>query len=75
MRGVSGNCKFSLLKNMNRFETYFDIKLIYFTSIILGFYKHLDNLKKSYLLSWQSRENTRLITGAPLLPLVTNSFL
>ena len=34
------------------------------TSIILGFYKHFDNLKNSCLLSWQTRENTRLIARA-----------
>ena len=32
------------------FETYFDIKYIFFTFLILGFYKHLDNLKKKSCL-------------------------
>ena len=55
--------KFSHLKTMKGFETYFD--LIYFTAIILGFYKHLDNLKFWCLLSWPTREN-HLIARTPL---------
>ena len=50
MRGVRGNGTFLLLKNTKCFEKYFDIKWIYFTSTIIGFYEHLDNLKKKIVV-------------------------
>ena len=47
MSGVRGNRKFlAAMENTRGFKTYFELSEYIFTSIILGFYKHLGNLKK-----------------------------